>query len=103
MKVYIVHSPATGEAPVAVTVYAARPAAIFDDQQMFERPLIGYEAPAVEPCPELPTPALGELVEFVPQPQVSVVIDVAAILSQCKTREATADLISDVVAAARQA
>ena len=71
-------------------------------RQIYERELFGYEPPQVEPCPELPSPEmLGELVEFSPQPQVSVVIDVAAILKRLESRHDTTAFIGAVLAAAR--
>jgi len=96
MNVYIVRTQiSTG--PVVYHVYAARQA-ISSDQQMFERPLIGYEAPQ-SPPPE----TLDEHVaELHPPAQVSVVIDVAAILSQCRTRDGAAELIAAVLAEARK-
>ena len=107
MNVYIVHTT-YANGPDSYQVHATNPedlANLPDNavyRRIYERELIGYDPPQVEPCPELPPPELlGEVVEFTPQPQVSVVIDVAAILSRCATRDGAAEFIGAVLAAAR--
>jgi len=106
MNVYVVRFPDGGGGPDHLRAYPTFHGAISDfgpSADVTELLVIGYVAPTVEPCPELLTSMTGEMVELSPSVGVSVVIDVAAILSQCKTREAAADLIADVVAAARKA
>jgi len=106
MNIYIVRIPDSEGGPDHLHAYAKKEQArrIFGDSpDIGEHWLHGSGGRTlVEPCPELATELLGELVEFTPQPQVSVVIDVAAILSQCKSRSVVAsEFIAAVLVAAR--
>ena len=106
MNVYIVHTT-YANGPDSYQVHATNPEDLANlpanavSRRIYKRALIGYKPPQVEPCPELATELLGEVVEFTPQPQVSVVIDVAAILKRLESRHDTAEFIGAVLAAAR--
>ena len=105
MNIYIVRIPDSEGGPDHLHAYATKSAAVRTygpSANLGSHWLHDYQPPQVEPCPELATELLGELVEFTPQPQVSVVIDVAAILSQCKSRSVVAsEFIAAVLVAAR--
>jgi len=106
MYVYIVRIPDSEGGPDHLHAYATKEQArrIFGDSpDIGEHWLHGSGGRTlVEPCPELPPPELlGELVEFSPQQQVSVVIDVGGIEVSGATRDKAIEFVVAVLAAAR--